>query len=86
MEFIAAAINELTVFGRGAYDQTDEIARLRSINEAVHRLAGHLRGLADPDEPMTLSRAEGVVEQLVLLPAGVVARMESYCPLEPARR
>ena len=66
IRFLAAAINEVTVEARGGYEPLAP-ARLVRCNEAIHRLSGHLRDLADPQEPMTASRADGVLEQLAVL-------------------
>jgi hypothetical protein len=45
---LAAAITEITIFGRAHYDGEDALSHLRRTNEAIHRLAGHLRDLCDP--------------------------------------
>jgi hypothetical protein len=72
---LAAAITEITIFGRAHYDDTDPVGPLRQTNEAIHRLAGHLRCLADPSEAFTESRAAGITEQLVLLPPAAISRI-----------
>jgi hypothetical protein len=73
--FLGASINELTVRGRYSYDEPDVVERLRETNEAVHRLAGHLRDLTAPDEALTVSRIEGIMEQLTILPASALQRL-----------
>ena len=40
---------------------------MKRANEAIHRLSGHLRDLTDPVEPMTKSRADGIVENMAVL-------------------
>lgn len=72
---LATSIAEMTILGRGHYDDEDSSGRLRSTNEAIHRLAGHLRDLCDPDEAFTESRAAGIGGQLALLHPSAVARI-----------
>ena len=72
---LAAAITEMTIFGRAHYDDEDSQNHLRRTNEAIHRLAGHLRDLCDPDEAFTESRAAGVGEQLAILHPSAIARI-----------
>ena len=68
LKIIAAAVVELTILGRFHYDDPDEQRWLRTVNEAVHKLSGHLRDLCDQNERYTPSRADGICEQLILLP------------------
>jgi hypothetical protein len=75
LEFLATLINELTVHARAAYDEPDEQERMRRANEAIHRLSGHLRDLADQTEPMTRSRADAVVANMAVLHAQSIARV-----------
>jgi hypothetical protein len=75
LALLATAINELTIHGRAHYDSPDMTDRLRETNEAVHRLAGHLRDLCDPNEAYTASRADGVAEQLRLLHPSSIRRI-----------
>jgi hypothetical protein len=75
---LAAAITEMTIFGRSHYDDTDPTGHLRQTNEAIHRLAGHLRDLCHPDEVFTESRADGIGEQLALLHPSAVARIYEF--------
>jgi hypothetical protein len=72
---LAAAITEMTIWGRAHYDNEDSAGNLRQTNEAIHRLAGHLRSLCDPGVTFTESRAAGVGEQLALLPRSAIARI-----------
>ncbi len=67
LALIAGAINDLTIAGRDAYDRPDAAERLSAVNEAIHRLSGHLRDLCDLDEVLTPSRADGVVEAMALI-------------------
>ena len=69
------AITELTVRGRSYYDSADIGERLQETNEAIHRLAGHLRDLSNYEETLTASRADGVVEQLRLLTPSALSRL-----------
>ena len=75
---LAAAIAEITIFGRAHYDDEDSASHLRQTNEAIHRLAGHLRDLCDPDEAFTESRAAGVGEQLALLHPSAITRIYGF--------
>lgn len=77
--FLGAAINELTVSGRYSYAEPDVAERLRETNEAIHRLAGHLRDLSDPGEALTASRIKGIMEQLKILPSSALQRIALYC-------
>lgn len=78
---LAQAIHALTIHSRAAYDHRDRVQRMVRVNEALHRLSGHLRDLLDADEPMTSSRAEGVVESLAWLHPTEVAAMMSRAEL-----
>jgi hypothetical protein len=78
LTLLAAAITEMTIFGRSRYDGEDAARHLRQTNEAIHRIAGHLRALCDPDELFTESRAAGVGEQLALLHPSAVARIYGF--------
>ena len=79
--FLAAAINELTLVGRDAYDGENAESRLRSVNEAVHRMSGHLRDLCEVGEPLTKSRAQGIFAALDLLDKRALARVLSHSPV-----
>ena len=53
---LAAVISELTIRGRSSYDSPDAGERLLETNEAIHRVAGHLRDLTNHREIFTASR------------------------------
>lgn len=78
LKLIAMGMNDLTIWGRSQYDAPDELRVLRTINEAMHRLSGHLRDLCDQDEPCTNSRAEGIVGNLAVLPDGSLKRLYEF--------
>jgi hypothetical protein len=67
--FLAAAISECTLTGRSVYDGPNMVEGLKAVNEAVHRLSGHMGDLLS-GEPLTESRAAGIVEQLRPVPSG----------------
>lgn len=64
---LSRAISEMTIRNRSFYDHADAADHLKEGNEAIHRLSGHLRDLLNPDEPLTESRKDGILEQLSLL-------------------
>ena len=74
---LAKVIVEVTIQGRSHYDDENANGYLRQINEAIHRLAGHLRDLSRQEEIFTESRAAGIGEQLVLLYPDAIARILS---------
>lgn len=74
---LARGITQLTLRNRYYYDDPHATQRLVEGNEAIHRLNGHLRDLLDPDEELTESRKEGIVEQLSLLSPPVLDRIFS---------
>jgi hypothetical protein len=57
LRFLAQLINHLTICARSDYDADDALTQLMAINEAIHRVTGHLRDLLDHGEPMTESRS-----------------------------
>src|ERR1700742_5243578 len=79
LRFIASGIHDLTVRARSFYDEPDSHAGMRETNEAIHRLVGHLRDLTSPEEPLTLSRIEGIAGNIGLLSPNQVARIEKHC-------
>jgi hypothetical protein len=81
IRFIAAIIHELTVVARGAYDAPNHESEPRAVNEAIHRLSGHLRDLCDSDEVLTASRAEGISEATKLLGYNAMSPILSHSPL-----
>jgi len=78
LKLLVAMIGEMTIFGRTKYDDEDAVDQLRRVNEAIHRLTGHLRDLLDPAEPFTTSRAEGVCEQIESLPPSRIASLCTF--------
>ena len=72
---VATAITGLTILGRAHYDDEESVRHLRRTNEAIHRIAGHLRDLCDPDEAFTESRAAGISAQLALLHPSAIDRI-----------
>ena len=82
LAFVSAAIGALTVEARAAYGEPDAEARLTRINEAIHRLSGQARDLADPGEPLTMSRVNVIAEQLSVLPPPEFVRLLSTAPLD----
>ena len=78
VKVIAAGMNELTILGRTFYNDPDEQRWLQRTNEAIHRLSGHLRDLCDRGELYTPSRADGIFEQLKLLPEESLKRLYEF--------
>lgn len=72
---LAQTIHELTIDARAYYDQPDALNHVVRVNEAIHRLSGHLRNLTDNSEVCSLSRAEGVAENLQLLTPSALERV-----------
>jgi hypothetical protein len=64
LRYVASAIHGFTIMARdpGAGEQTKA-----EINNHIHYLAGHLMGLTDPEEPLTDSRLDGILEQVTPL-------------------
>lgn len=75
LTLLATAITEMTIFARAHYDGDDSLSHLRQSNEAIHRLAGHLRDLCDPDETFSESRVAGIGGQFALLPPSAITRI-----------
>ena len=67
LALLLASIGDLTIRGRYYAREPDALDRMRETNEAIHRVAGHLRDLVDESEPCTGSRADGILEALALL-------------------
>lgn len=67
LSFLAAAIHELTIAGRDGYGSSGAESHLMLVNEAIHRLSGHLRDLCDLQEPLTRGRAQGIVAAIELI-------------------
>jgi hypothetical protein len=77
LRLLGGLIVELTIRGRAHYDEADAAERLRETNEAIHRLAGHLRDLSNNEEMFTASRADGIVEQCGLLAPSTISRLQN---------
>ena len=75
---LAATITEITILGRSHYDGEDAAGPLRQSNEAIHRIAVHLRDLCDPAEVFTDSRSAAIGAQLGLLHPSAVARIFGF--------
>lgn len=58
---LASLLHELTIEGRSSYPEADGNYDFRPVNEAMHRLSGHLRDLLDPAEALTDSRVEAIL-------------------------
>jgi len=78
LQAIAMGIHELTILGRYYRNEPDELRSLRHVNEAIHRLSGHLRDLCNPNEPYTASRGDGIGEQLEVLPDSMQKRLYEF--------
>ena len=78
LRYIAAGIHGFTVMARDPDGSPEAKA---AINNRIHYLAGHLMALADPKEPLTQSRLDGVVELVGSLnrrlAENMVAQLES---------
>jgi len=76
LRFIVSGIHSLTIQARSFYEEADSSSQLLDINEAIHRLSGHLRDLIDAQEPLSSSRIAGITANLTLMPVGELARIE----------
>jgi hypothetical protein len=74
LRFLGSALMELTMNGRASYGRPDVAERLMETNEAIHHLSGHLRDLISPDETITESRMDGILEQLRAVPPSALQR------------
>ncbi|MGF6309233.1 hypothetical protein ABIB82_002713 [Bradyrhizobium sp. i1.8.4] len=72
---LAVGISGMTIFACAHYDDENSVTFLRRANEAIHRLAGHLRDLCDPDEAFAEGRLAVVHGALVLLHPSEIARI-----------
>jgi len=71
-------VHELTVRARGYYDLPEGLGGMQETNEAIHRVSGHLRDLAEENEPFTSSRADSIVEALKLLTPAALDRLYGF--------
>ena len=76
LSFIAEAIHALTIHARYYYDEPDRYERMRETNEAIHRLAGHMRDLVSAEVPLTTSRIDSIVGHAGLLPPHQLIRVD----------
>ncbi|WP_161912131.1 hypothetical protein [Methylosinus sp. C49] len=83
LTLLATAITEMTISARAHYDVDDSVSHLRQTNEAIHRLAGHLRDLCDPNETLSESRAAGIGGQFTLLPPSAITRILNSANTNP---
>ncbi len=84
LAFLAQSVVEMTILARSNYGDKNATNELRRANESVHRIAGHIRALLDPSEPLSESRADGIIEALNLLPATRITHLleGSYSALQ----
>lgn len=78
LKMLSVSVHALTIAGRFHFQEPDELPRLRQINEAIHRLSGHLKDLCDPNEPYTPGRADGICLQLEILPQSSLKRLYKF--------
>lgn len=65
--FIAALIQHLTISARDHYDSAEAATKLSLANEAIHRLAGHLRTILESDAPIEdwrIAQIDNLLSQL----------------------
>jgi len=72
--YIDSAVHGFTAMARDPEMCTEQKAR---INNLIHYLAGHLIGLADPKEPLTESRIDGIVELAGWLEPSLAAQLSA---------
>jgi hypothetical protein len=80
LQFLSGLIFELTIRGRYFYDEPDSHRQMVVTNEAIHRIAGHLRDLQDTRVDMTPSRAEGIAAAATLLAPDLVEKLIQRLP------
>lgn len=81
LRFMAQLIHHLTIHARANYDSPDCPARLREVNESIHRIAGHLRDLLDDSEPTTEIRAKAIASNADLLIPSQIDRLREWSGL-----
>lgn len=65
--FIAALLHHLTISARDHYDSPEAATKLSLANEAIHRLAGHLRTILESDAPIEdwrIAQIDNLLSQL----------------------
>jgi hypothetical protein len=67
VRFTSQLIHHLTIHARAHYELPEVGRVLVETNEAIHRIAGHLRALTAEDEPVTESRAAAICAHADLL-------------------
>jgi len=75
---LARLTHDLTIHSRYFYDREDALDGMRETNETIHRIAGHMRALIDPTEPITASRADSIAAASELLPADALDRIYGF--------
>ncbi|WP_332769374.1 hypothetical protein [Phenylobacterium sp.] len=68
LRVLAELITELTLLARYRYAEGESADRMLEVNDAIHRVAGHLQHIVDPGAPLVASRAVGLIEQMGHLP------------------
>ena len=74
LRYLAGAIHDFTIMARDPNAGSEERA---TINNRIHYIAGHLRGLVDPETPLEASRLDGILEQIASLNSGLAVRLEA---------
>ena len=81
LKLLARTITQITILGRDYYDDEDSISHLRQTNEAIHRLAGHLRDLGIDVRTATRDLlAAKTIDELVTASGGLYAPPAKFCP------
>jgi hypothetical protein len=75
---LARLIHDLTIHSRYFYDREDAFDGMRETNEAIHRIAGHMRALIDPTELITASRAGSIAAASELLSPAALDRLYGF--------
>jgi hypothetical protein len=73
--FLAASIHALTITARYHYESLESFEHMREINEAIHRLSGHVRDLLNAQEPLLESRIESIIAILAILHVNALDRL-----------
>ncbi|NYT40836.1 hypothetical protein HZY97_08725 [Sphingomonas sp. R-74633] len=74
LRYLAGVIHGFTIMAR---DPDTSSERRAAINNCIHYIAGHLRGLSDPAAPLDLWRLDGILEQAARLNSGLAADLEA---------
>jgi hypothetical protein len=73
--FASQLIHHLTIRARAHYDRPESHSALIETNEAIHRLASHLRDLTNDSEPLSDSRAAAICAHADLLTRSEAERL-----------